>query len=369
MMGPSLFLAVSIISYNVITPVLSKPLSKGQRSRVHEEVGTARRFRRDLHDSLPYEAEMMSYAPPEQLRNEVYYPELNEAMLARLADLQQNEKIAQALERAGFGGQDQVPERMLQNGGWEPDERLSQALQKMVEDGHRRDQEAQYLGNLLRLWNDMTQGKIYLDQAAVSQRPSPPENDFQSPYLDYDETAAVSNMVKPPMTKSQMNAQAAQALLNRYRQEGMYEAAQPQRLNTEEPDEDGDVDEEVLRYLVGRILTGMADSGGQRPLQRDSMPSRQEPYPVLKRTRRSVDEDHLDQANLLRVKRLGDGDDGYPGDLIPHQDPAYKFQGGLQRMKRIDDQLEEPSKSIRSRRYAAYDQGSLAERALKYLPE
>nr|XP_006008597.1 PREDICTED: proSAAS isoform X2 [Latimeria chalumnae] len=318
---------------------------------------------------------MMAYPSPDQLRNEVYYnPELSDTMLARLASLQQDEKLAQALERMGFGGKELGLERAPPS-GQDQDERLSQALQQLMEDGRRRDQEALYLANLLQLWNEANQGKGYPERAGglPTRTMAKAENDFQSPYADYDETGLMTNMVRPPKSRNQVNAQAVQALLNRYQQEGMYDGP-PSHLTLEGPnEEEGDVDEEVLRYLVGRILASMGDSGHQHLAKRDlaSTTAHQDSYPVLRRARRSVDEDLPDQTNLLRVKRLGmEQDGGTEGsDFLGDPDPAYKLKGGLQRAKRIDEQLDGLAAPIRRKRHAGYDEAEFAERVLKYLPD
>ncbi|XP_069065707.1 proSAAS [Pleurodeles waltl] len=370
MMGPALLLALLTALASVLSAAC-KPLGNGPRSPGQEDVGATRRFRRDLQMSLPYEAELMAYPPAEAMRtNEAYYPEMSEAMLARLAGLQQDERLAQALERLGGTGRTEAGMERLAPSGREQEERL--ALQQMMEEGRRRDKEAVYLANLLRYWNDMNQARGYNDQLAGQSRAPKAENSFPGGYPDYDETALASNMVKAPSSRNQLNAQMAQALLNRYRQEGGFEAS-PSRMDLEEPnDEDGQMDEEVLRYLVGRILTGMSEAGGPQRLSRRDLGLsniRPEYRSSSKRVRRSLDEDRPDQANLLRVKRLGEGDEALLADAAALQDATYKLQAGLQRVKRTDEMGDEPTKPARSKRFAGYSDPEYSEQLLKYLPE
>ncbi|XP_029467354.1 proSAAS [Rhinatrema bivittatum] len=355
MMGPA-FLLTSLILSSGTLPSFSKPLGNGPQSSVHQEVGAVRRLRRDLSMPLPYEAEMMGYPPTEQLRNKAYLPEVSDALLARLAGIQKDERLAQTLERMGAAGRtDQGLERLVPSGR-DQDERLGLALQQAVEDGRQGDKEAMYLANLLHLWNDMSQARGYTNQLPGSPRAPKMENEFQGLYPDYDETGPMSNMAMAPSSRNQLNIQLAQDLLNRYRQD----EAPPSRLDLEEPnEEDGQMDEEVLRYLVGRILAGMVGKP-QHLSRRDLVPL--EFQGAAKRLRRSLDEDRLPQPNLLRVKRLGDGDEEASAVL---GDATYR----LQRAKRAEEPVDEPATALRSKRYAAYSDPEFPEHFLKYLPE
>ncbi|XP_030048254.1 proSAAS [Microcaecilia unicolor] len=350
MMGPALLLTSLLLSSNTL-PTFSKPLGSGPQSPVHQDVGTNRRLRRDLSMPLPYEAEMMGYPP-----NKSYLPEVSDALLARLAGMQKDERLAQALERMGTAGRTEQGLDRLALSGRDQDERLGLALQQAMEDGRQGDKDAIYLANLLHLWNEMSQAKGYPNQLPGSARATKMENEFQGLYPDYDETGLMSNMVMTPSSRNQLNAQLAQELLNRYRQD----EASPSRTDLEEPnEEDGQMDEEVLRYLVGRILAGIIGKSQHLP-RRDLGPL--EFQGPAKRLRRSLDEEHLPQTNLLRVKRLGDEDEE-PSAVLG--DATYR----LQRAKRPEEHMDEPTKALRIKRYASYSDPEFSEQFLKYLPE
>ncbi|KAK6467239.1 proprotein convertase subtilisin/kexin type 1 inhibitor [Huso huso] len=346
MTGPlssAAFLLSIFIFLSAVPGLPCKPVNNGGQQRVswsRDESAGGRRFRRDLRDSLPplpYEAEMMAYPPPsssdsqQQLRNNVYY-------------------------QPGEGG--------WRGRGQQDGRRRGQALQQLVEDGRRRDQEAVYLAGLLQLLTAEAGPEGY---PGAQERPPKageaglaPGGDFQGPFLpDYDDTS----MVKPQRAwqnlqnlQNLMEPQLAQALMNRYRQEKLYEAGlsppPASRLELQEAaaEAEGEADEEVLRYLVGRILSSMGSEGGQQS----------EGHSGLRRSRRSLDEgaSSPDEENLLRVKRL---DEAGMRDAIQ----------GLQRIKGVDTepQQQQAGKQVRKRRYAAYDPDELAERILKYLPD
>ncbi|XP_039630905.1 proprotein convertase subtilisin/kexin type 1 inhibitor, like [Polypterus senegalus] len=350
MTGPLGFTALVLtaalcLSWVPATP--GKPVNSVGQQGVwsHDEVGTARRFRRDLRDSLPYEAEMMAYPAAEmqpRLRNDIYQ----------------------------------------QGDNW--DQRLGLALQQMVEDGRRRNQEAAYLANMLRLLSEVGQ-EGYVSPIKSSKEPSLAMGDFQGQYpSDYDETGVPNNMVKPQGGwQNLLDPQLAQALLNHYRQQRLYETSLGPASRLSLQDAEGEAPEEnedeTLRYLLGRILAGMTEGGQQlsrlskQDLASITGGSKLDHQPGLKRSRRSLDDgsDISDKTNLLRVKRLDDTDEETeitsedPRNL---QDGAYHaVQAGLQRMKRID--TEQNGKPIRRRRYVGYDPDELAERILKYLPD
>ncbi|XP_066473296.1 proSAAS isoform X2 [Tiliqua scincoides] len=253
--------------------------------------GGVRRVRRDLQGA-PYEAVESALA------NEVYYPEL-----VRLAALEramsppggqlQDEHLAQAFERAMASSGNQLQEERLAQAleravvpptnQFQPDERLALALQRLLQDGHRRDQESVYLANLLRLWEEAKGAALY------------PE---------YDETGLAGGSSPP------------RALLNRYwAPEGNFE---PQEELGGEEEPAGEMDPEMLRYLVGKILSGMSNLGPQRP-------------PVSpRRLRRALFDggDLPEPPNLLRVKRLG-GENG--GELQLQRVKRTEGEGGGRR--------------------------------------
>lgn len=122
----------------------------------------------------------------------------------------------------------------------------------------------------------------------------------------------------------------------------------------------------MLRYLVEKILSGLASGGSQggpsnQRAKRDLSAVERSGGPVLKRSRRSLDSAPVPQveASLLRVKRLDDDDDE-DDDRTPHV--------GLQRMKRIDTDLPPPKKNSRKRRALTFDPAMIAQHILQYLP-
>ncbi|KAM4021290.1 proSAAS [Anomaloglossus baeobatrachus] len=316
-MGPCILLVAVTVCLSV-PGALSKPL--GVLS--HDDLGVARRVRR----SLPYEADMMSYVPSEPVRNEPLYPDLSQAMLARLSAYPQEELLARALERMGS-------HRRIEPTHDSP------SLQQLVEEGQRRDKEAMYLANVLHLWNQINQGKAYVDQLQGFPGPVPSDiSDYQRPYPDYDDTAVVTSRTRPQISRNQM----AQS---HYRQNRAYEGP-ALHLQPEETNEDAyPMDEEMLRYLVTRVLSAMNEAEMSQRL----------PPSVPRRMRRSLDDDHDDEdtpANLLRVKRL-DSDNAVPD---------YSSNGLLHR-KRMESNLD-----IQSRPQHFTDQ-RVTEQLLKYFPE
>lgn len=172
--------------------------------------GGARRVRRDLQ-GVPYEAVESALA------NEVYYPEL-----ARLAALEramsppggqlQDEHLAQALEKAIASSGNQLQEdRLAQaleiavappSNQFQPDERLAQALQRLLQDGHRRDQESVYLANLLRLWEEAKGAALYpeYDETSLARGSSPPRsllNHYWAPEGNFEPQEELGGVEEP----------------------------------------------------------------------------------------------------------------------------------------------------------------------------
>ncbi|XP_008120990.1 proSAAS [Anolis carolinensis] len=270
-MGPALLLAL-LSGLGAAKPLTTPGNSHGGIN--HNLSGGPRRVRRELQGA-PYEAVGSALA------NEVYYPDLIRlAALERAMSPQggqlQEEHLAQALERAMASSGNQLQDDRLAQAleravappshQYQPDERLALALQHLLQDGHRRDQESVYLANLLRLWDEAKGAQLY------------PE---------YDETG-LAGASSPP-----------RSLPNRYWvPEGGFEA-QEELGGEEEPT--GEIDPEMLRYLIGRILSR---AGNLNP-QRLPMSSR--------RLRRAIfDGDLPEPPNLLRVKRLGGEAAGEP---------------------------------------------------------
>ncbi|KAL8164267.1 UNVERIFIED_CONTAM: hypothetical protein K2H54_048372 [Gekko kuhli] len=271
-MGPALLLAL-LSGLGAAKPFSTAGSSRG--GSAHSlSVGT-RRVRRELQ-GVPYEAVETALA------NEAYYPEL-----VRLAALERamsppggqlrDEHLAQALERAlASSGNQLQDERLAQaleraaapppGNQFQPDERLALALQRLLQDGHRRDQESVYLANLLRLWDEAKGAALY---------------------PDYDETGLAGGSSPP------------RASLGRYgAPEGGFE---PQEDLGGEEEPVGEVDPEMLRYLVGKILSGT------------SLPPQRLPAPPRRLRRALFDGGDLPEPpSLLRVKRLGAEAGGQP---------------------------------------------------------
>ncbi|KAM9506647.1 proprotein convertase subtilisin/kexin type 1 inhibitor, like [Salvelinus alpinus] len=121
--------------------------------------GGVKRLRRDLRDSLPYEAGMMAY------------PGESADVLTRRGD---NKLLYQPEEWRGQG--------------------LGQALQQLVANDQRREQETAYLAGLLRLLSEADVQGAGEEGGEEIQGPG----DFQVPYPpDYDETEQGMRMGKP----------------------------------------------------------------------------------------------------------------------------------------------------------------------------
>ncbi|XP_035238775.1 proprotein convertase subtilisin/kexin type 1 inhibitor, like [Anguilla anguilla] len=350
MSGPLTSAVFLLLSFTLLLPprlLLEAKSLSGSRSS-----GGIHRLRRELRDTLPYEAQMMSYPPAggaEGRGNELYYP----------------------------------PE------GWRG-QAMGQALQRLAEDDRRRDQEAAYLSGLLRLLGDgdangPRAGEEEEEEEDEAEQEGP--GDFQGPYPpDYDETDQGLNMAKPQAAwQGLLDPQLTQALLNRYRQERLLRAGlRDNRLQEArgEPGTDAK-EEEVLRYLVGRVLSSLASDATQNAPARlsrrdlgavggDGAGGR-----VLKRSRRSADPAPLppskSEASLLRVKRLGDDEDKMAAGAAAAAAMAGARGGGggggLQRIKRIDADLQQGGRHVRRRRALTYDPNLLAQRILQYLPQ
>ncbi|KAM8934788.1 uncharacterized protein RCH25_005173 [Pelodytes ibericus] len=300
MMGPWTLLVAVIVCASVL-PAQSKPLGFVS----HNDLGLPRRFRR----SLPYEADMLSYLPPESMRNEPVYPEISQAILARFAAYPQEELLAQALERMGALRRVEPTQDNL-------------SIQGLFEEGLRRDKEALYLANLLHWLN---QGHGYPEQLQGLRGPMRAEGDILRSFQDYDETG--TGPARPQVSRSQM----AQAL-SQYRQDRDFQGP---ALHSEEPNMEG-LDEDMLRYLVTRVLSAMSETDTPQHLA----------PPLGRRLRRSIDEelDGNSSPNLLRVKRLGES-------------PEAEYGGSSRRR----NQGETRARPLTDHR--------ITERLLKYLPD
>lgn len=332
--------------------------------------GGVRRLRRDLRDSLPYEAGMMSY------------PGESADVLTRRGG---NELLYQPEEWRGQG--------------------LGQALQQLVENDQRREQETAYLAGLLRLLSEVDVQGPGEEGGEEIQGPG----DFQVPYPpDYDETEQGMRMGKPQAAapwQGLLDPQLTQALLNRYRQERLQQQAGlpglPAAINrfTDDRLETGsqDQDQEALRYLVTKILSSISPINPQgssgRRAKRDLVSVsggggggvRAASEPVFHRSRRSLvspptpSPSREPSPGLLRVKRLGYMEEGpgwLGGEREGHKTPNHAV--GLQRMKRIDNELQaqpggRPSRRRRALNYdpqaLTHDPELLVQHILHYLPQ
>lgn len=256
--------------------------------------------------------------------------------------------------------------------GWRG-QALGQALQRLAEDDQRRDQEAAYLSGLLRLLGDVEANGQRTGEEEEDEEEGP--EDFQGPYPpDYDESEQGMSMAKPQAAwQGLLDPQLTQALLNRDRQEKLLRAGLREARGEPEAQER---EEEVLRYLIGRVLSNLASENNQnapvRLSKRDLAAVGGEGggtgVRVLKRSRRSVDSALPPSAKseppLMRVKRLEDEEDKMAAE------PAVGVQGrGLQRIKRIDSDLQQAGKHMRKRRALTYDPNLLAQRILQYLQQ
>ncbi|XP_044124218.1 uncharacterized protein LOC122919326 [Bufo gargarizans] len=315
-MGPWILLVAVTVCLSVPS-ALSKPLGV----LTHDDLEAARRVRR----SLPYEADMMSYMPSEPVHKEPSYFDLIQAMLANLPAYPKEENLGRALVRMGN------PQRV------EPT-RNSPSLQQLVEESQRRDKETMYRAILLHLRNQFKQGKEYVDQ--IQGFPGPVQSDisdYPRAYQEYEDTGV---MVVPKIRRPYKSYdQLMQELESHIRQNRAL------HLQPEETNEDGyPMDEEMLRYLVTRVLSEMNDAEVSQRLA--ASPPR--------RMRRSLEDDHDEDppANLLRVKRLD----------IDNVVPDYNSNGLLHR-KRMDGDLD-----VQSRPQHFTDQ-RVTEQLLKYFPE
>ncbi|OCT66848.1 proSAAS [Xenopus laevis] len=307
MMGPCVLLVAVTVCVGALG-TFAKPLGSVPR----DDVGMSHRFRRSLPAGIPYDTDMMSYLPSESLQEEASYPDINPALLSRLATYPQEQLLA-AMEKFGLNHRAEA----LQD---------SIALQQLAEEGQRRDKEAMYLANLLHLWNQISQSRGYPEQLQALRRELPRS------YQDYDDTGLASRSIRAQLPRNQL----AQATQSHYRQDGGYKATGPHQQQ-EEVSEDGiPMDEGMLRFLVTRVLSAMSEA--EMPQRLSTPPSR--------RLRRSLPENPPGTAssNLLRIKRID--------DLL---DPDY-VANGLLRRKRIDGDLEARP-------------GHYTDQLLKYLPD
>ncbi|KAK6308617.1 uncharacterized protein LOC121530837 [Coregonus clupeaformis] len=363
----SVVLLLSLSLALLLPPLDTKSLSaaRGVGGRGQDATGGGvRRLRRDLRDSLPYEAGMMSY-PGES---------------------------ADVLTRRGGN------ELLYQPGEWRGQD-LSHAVQQLVENDERQEQETAYLAGLLRLLSEAEAARE--EGGEEDQGPG----DFQGPYPhDYDETEQGMRMGKPQAAapwQGLLDPQLTQALLNRYRQERLQQQAGlpglPATIRlTDERLEAGsqDRDQEALRYLVAKILSSISPNNPQgssgRRARRDLVSGgggvQAASGPVLHRSRRSLvspppppSPSREPPLGLLRVKRLGyieEGPGWLGGEREGHKTPNHAV--GLQRMKRIDTELQaqpggRPSRRRRALNYdpqaLTYDPELLVQHILHYLPQ
>ncbi|XP_055788700.1 uncharacterized protein LOC129861354 [Salvelinus fontinalis] len=323
--------------------------------------GGVKRLRRDLRDSLPYEAGMMAY------------PGESADVLTRRGD---NKLLYQPEEWRGQG--------------------LGQALQQLVANDQRREQETAYLAGLLRLLSEADVQGAGEEGGEEIQGPG----DFQVPYPpDYDETEQGMRMGKPQAAapwQGLLDPQLTQALLNRYRQERLQQQpglpglpATINRLaNSRLETGSQDRDEEALRYLVAKVLSNISPTKPQgssgRRARRDLVSVsggggrvRAPSSPVLHRSRRSLDSPPSPSLNREHsVGLLGDMERVVAeGPCLRGEVPPDQMVE-LQTMKRIDNELQpqpggSPSRRRRALNYdpITYDPELLVKHILHNLPQ
>ncbi|XP_054457084.1 proprotein convertase subtilisin/kexin type 1 inhibitor, like [Anoplopoma fimbria] len=177
-------LSFLLLSAALIHAAQSLPAARGGGRGLDVSVGGARRQRRDLHNLLPYDEQMMSY-PATQ----------------------------------GGGGASNL---YYQSDGWRG-RGLDQALQRLVERDQRQEQEeeqrAAYLAALLRLLSEaesaglVDPGDVEVVEEEEEEEEGPPGTS-EAPPPDYDETGM--NMGRPPAAWwGLLEPRMAQALLDR----------------------------------------------------------------------------------------------------------------------------------------------------------
>ncbi|XP_054878140.1 proprotein convertase subtilisin/kexin type 1 inhibitor, like [Poeciliopsis prolifica] len=305
----------------------SLPAALGGGRGLDISMGGIRRQRRDLHNGLPYEDQMMSY------------PALRE----------------------GGGANDLY----YQSEGWRG-RGIDQALQRLVERDQRQEQEeeqqAAYLAALLRLLSEAESAGLVgpgdlevLEEEDEAEEEGPP-GDFQiANAADYDETGGLAQALL-----DRMDPRLAQTLLERTR-ESSWTSAGPSR------------DQDALRRMVAKILSGNGPNDAQlmmssgRRAKRDLSAGAEPVSATHRRSRRSLDgQSPSNEPPLLRVKRLDDEEE---------EEEELRPRGpGLQRMKRIDAMatadLQEVNHGSRRRRRRAvltYDPQMLMDQILDYL--
>nr|XP_046252343.1 proprotein convertase subtilisin/kexin type 1 inhibitor, like [Scatophagus argus] len=345
-------LSLLLLSTALLHSAQSLPAAWGGGRGLDVSVGGAGRQRRDLHNLLPFEDQVMSYP---------------------------------ATQRGGG-----VNDLYYQSDDWKG-RGLDQALQRLVERDQRREQEeeqrAAYLAALLRLLSDAESAGLVDpgDVEVVEEEEEDEEDDqgspgdFQGPAPpDYDETGHGLNMGRPPAAwwgllepqlaqtlLDRMEPQVAQTLLERARQERLQQAG---RLSS-----GMDRNQDALRRLVSRLLSSISPNNtpvmsSSRRIRRNlSVPPFSSAH---RRSRRSLEDMDpslpSDNPALLRVKRLEEEEDEEQEKHLPHS-------VGLQRMKRIDTAaMEEQNHGSRRRRRRAvlnYDPQILIDQIVEYMRE
>ncbi|XP_068454735.1 proprotein convertase subtilisin/kexin type 1 inhibitor, like [Clinocottus analis] len=268
-------LSFLLLSAALIHAAQALPAARRGGRGLDVSVGGVRRQRRDLRDLLPYEEQMTSY-PNTQ----------------------------------GGGGADQL---YYQSDGWRG-RGLDQALQRLVQRDQRQEQEEQqraaYLAAVLRLLSEAESAgliepgdvEVVEEEEQEEEDDQGPPGDFQGPAPpDYDETGQGLNMGRPPAAWwGLLEPQMAQALLDRMEPQlaqTLLERARPQQAGRGSTGPTRGGDQDSLRRLVARLLSGRLSLAAAQPVS-----------PAHRRSRRSLDEaappSPSNDPPLLRVKRL-----------------------------------------------------------------
>ncbi|XP_034392293.1 proprotein convertase subtilisin/kexin type 1 inhibitor, like [Cyclopterus lumpus] len=266
-------LSFLLLSAALIHAAQALPAARGGGRGLELSVGGVRRQRRDLRNLLPYEEQMTSY---------------------------------QAAQ--GGGGADRL---YYQSDGW-GGRGLDQALQRLVQRDQKQEQEeeqrAAYLAAVLRLLSEAESAGLVepgdmevVEEEGEEEDDQGPPGDFKGPAPpDYDETGRGLNMGRPAAAWwGLLEPQMAQALLDRMEPQlaqTLLERARPQQAGRGSSGPTRGGDQDSLRRLVARLLSGRLSLTAAQPVNS-----------AHRRSRRSLDEAPPSPSNdppLLRVKRL-----------------------------------------------------------------
>ncbi|XP_077936941.1 proprotein convertase subtilisin/kexin type 1 inhibitor, like isoform X2 [Gasterosteus aculeatus] len=349
--GSMASLSFLLLSAALIHFTQSLPAARGAGRGLDVSVGGGRRERRDLHNLLPYQEQMMSYAANQ-----------------------------------GGGGANHL---YYQSDGWRG-RGLNQALQRLMERDQREEQEeeqqAGFLGVLLRLLSE-AQSAGLVDPGDVEEEEKEEDNrgppgDFRGHFPDYDETGGGTNVGRPLAAWwGLLEPHMAQALLERmepHMAQAVLQRARPQQGGRLQSGRTAG-DQDSLRRLVARLLSSIGPSDAAvisgRRMRRDLSITAVEPVGSAHvRSYRSLDDVAppfpSNSPPLLRGKRLEEEEEEEEEE--EPRPPAAE----LQRMKRIhtmatarEEELHHGSRRRRKRDAVNYDTQIIINQILEYMRE